>query len=66
MKWMMLGGKGGVEGAMRDPCCVEEWVQTHIPSLTACMAVCNLTYLLQLCNDWGVHCYTRGATGVRC
>lgn len=51
---------------MRDPCCVEEWVQTHIPSLTACMAVCNLTYLLQLCNDWGVRCYTRGATGVRC
>ena len=70
-------GRGGGEGRRRErhwgmvsrgrdecPCCVEGWVQNHILSPSACVVVDNLTYRLQLHNDWSVRCYTRQATGV--
>lgn len=47
------GGAAAVVNGGSDeyPCCVEGWVQTHILSCTACIAVDNLTYLLQMYND---------------
>ena len=50
-------------GSDECPCCVEGWVQNHILSPLACVVV-DLTYLLQLHNDWSVRYYTRQATGV--
>lgn len=51
-----------MEGAVGYPRCVGGCPQTHISSVTACIAVRHLTCGLPLCDPWDARCCTRGGS----